>query len=392
MGFFSNLIDRIRGPDKLTRLQMMMTQGNAVTAWDGNMWRSDIIRSCIRPKAKAIGKMELHHVRDMASGKQIDPEAFLRFLLTEPNPYMTMQIMLEYLVTTKDLTGNAYALILRDGNGLPTEIYPIPASTAEAVVQDSGELCIRFNFRNGHSGTVPYTDLIHLRGDFAENDLFGTAPKRALTDAMEIINAADQSVVAAVKNGSAIKWITKLLQPKRPEDIRLAAKEFAQSFLMTEDGGFGVAAIDNKVELTPVQPSDYVPNAAVTKNTVNRIREFYGTNEKITTSAYNENEWIAYYESAIEPDVKQISEEFSRKLFTRRERAVGNRIIAEAASLQYASMAAKLQLVQFVDRGILTPNELRSLLALAPVEGGDVMIRRLDTAPVSTSEEGGEGE
>ena len=153
---------------------------------------------------------------------------------------------------------------------------------------------------------------------------------------------------------------------------------------------------DNTVELKEIEPKDYVPNAANTDRTVRRIYSYFNTNEKIVSSTYSENEWIAYYESAIEPDVIQISEEFTRKIFTRRERAVGNLIICEAASLQYASMSTKLSLVQFVDRGLMTANEVRSLLALPPVEGGDVMVRRLDTVPVSdpkqqTQEEGDNG-
>lgn len=36
-----------------------------------------------------------------------------------------------------------------------------------------------------------------------------------------------------------------------------------------------------------------------------------------------------------------------------------------------------------VDRGALTPNEWRKIFNLAPVEGGDEPIRRLDTRPTS---------
>ena len=38
-------------------------------------------------------------------------------------------------------------------------------------------------------------------------------------------------------------------------------------------------------------------------------------------------------------------------------------------------------MVAMVDRGALTPNEWRQMFNLAPVEGGDKPIRRLDTAP-----------
>ena len=42
----------------------MVTQtGEGFTVWNGRLYKSDIIRACIRPKAKAIGKLEAKHVR-----------------------------------------------------------------------------------------------------------------------------------------------------------------------------------------------------------------------------------------------------------------------------------------------------------------------------------------
>jgi hypothetical protein len=49
-------------------------------------------------------------------------------------------------------------------------------------------------------------------------------------------------------------------------------------------------------------------------------------------------------------------------------------------------MKTKLDLVQFVDRGMMTPNEVRAIMNLAPIQGGDVPIRRLDTAPITEGE------
>ena len=35
-----------------------------------------------------------------------------------------------------------------------------------------------------------------------------------------------------------------------------------------------------------------------------------------------------------------------------------------------------------VDRGAMTPNEWRKILNLSPIDGGDIPVRRLDTAPL----------
>jgi hypothetical protein len=89
-----------------------------------------------------------------------------------------------------------------------------------------------------------------------------------------------------------------------------------------------------------------------------------------------------------EPISIQLSGEYTRKIFSRRERGFGNKIYFEASNLQCASLSTKLQLMQMVDRGAMTPNEWRETMSLAPIEGGDKPIRRLDTAVVK----GGEGQ
>ena len=116
--------------------------------------------------------------------------------------------------------------------------------------------------------------------------------------------------------------------------------------------------------------------------TTTRIYNLFGTNEKIIQGKYTEDEWNAYYESKVEPIAIQLANEYTRKIFSRRERAFGNGIVAESSMLQYASMRTKLNLLQMVDRGAMTPNEWRTVMNLGPIEGGDKAIRRLDTAVI----------
>ena len=117
--------------------------------------------------------------------------------------------------------------------------------------------------------------------------------------------------------------------------------------------------------------------------TTTRIYNVFGVNEAIIQSKYNEDQWNAYYESEIEPFASQLAREMTRKIFSAREIGFGNRIIFEASSLQYASMSTKLNLVQMIDRGAMTPNEWRRIMNLGPIDGGDIPVRRLDTAPVN---------
>lgn len=364
---------------------MINDSSNGFYSWNGNIYKSDIVRSCIRPKSKAVGKLIAKHIRDNANEFKINPDVNIRFLLEEPNPIMTGQILQEKLATQLELNNNAFAFIKRDELGV-YEIYPIPCTSVEVVEGSLGDIYLKFYFGNGKRMTVPYVDVIHLRKDFNENDFFGEHPGESLAPLMEIVTTTDQGIVKAIKNSAIIKWILKFTSVLKPEDVDKNVKEFTDNYLNIEKSG-GAAAADPRYDLQQVKPESYVPNAEQMKETTQRIYSFFNTNEKIIQSKYNEDEWNAYFESEIEPLAMQLSGEYTRKIFSRRERGFGNRIIFEASNLQHASMKTKLGLVQLVDRGALLPNEWRKVFNLGPIEGGDKPIRRLDTALV---DEGGE--
>ena len=292
-------------------------------------------------------------------------------------------MLLEKMINQLELNNNAFALINRDEFGYPCEIYPIPATSADAIYDKNGVLYLRFTLRNMKIVTFAYSDVIHLRQDFNENDIFGTSRAEALTPLMEIVTTTDQGIVKAIRNSSAIKWLLLFKQSLRPEDLKKATKEFVDNYLSIDSETGGAAAADAKYDAKQVEPKDYVPNATQMDKTLQRIYSLLGTNEKIIQSKFTEDEWISYFEAKIEPIAIQLSNEYTRKIFSRRERGFGNKIIFEAANLQYASMNTKLQLVQMVDRGALTPNEWREVFNLAPIKGGDEPIRRLDTAVVT---------
>ena len=389
MGFF----DRFRNRTvTVSKYKLITDEGDGFYAWNGKLYQSDIVRSAIRPKVRAIGKTVGKHIResikpDGVKDIKVNPEPYIRFLLEEPNPYMTGQMLQEKLATQLELNNNAFAYINRDKNGYPMEIYPITATACEALQNNQGETFLKFTLRTGRDVTFRYTDIIHLRKDFNNNEIFGDSPAQALAPLMEIVNTTDQGIVKAIKNSNIIKWLLKFNQTLRPEDIKKQTKDFVDSYLNIESDTVGAAATDAKVDATQVEPKDYVPNASQMDKTTQRIYSFFNTNDKIVQGNYSEDDWISYYEASVEPDVIQLSGEYTRKLFSRRERGFGNKIIFESSNLTFASMETKLNLTRFVDRGIMSPNEVRAVLNMAPREGGDTYVLRKDTGQLGKGSE-----
>ena len=380
MGFIKNIFNR---SPSVTRFELIEDRGNGFYSWNGTVFKSDIVRACIRPQARAIGKLVPQHIRDNKVDKTftVNPEPYIRFLLEEPNPYMSGQVFQEKMATQLELNNNAFALLVRDENGYPVEMYNIPCVSAEALYDKQGLLYLRFTNRNGKTVTYPYSDIIHLRQDVNENDIFGESIRESLLPLMEVVSTTDQGIIKAIKNGGLIRWLLKFNQTLRPEDLKEQTKTFVENFLDVKNN-VGAAGVDAKADAKQIDPKDYVPNAAVIDRTTQRIYSFLNTNDKIVQSKFTEDEWNAYYESKIEPIAMQLSNELTRKVFSRRERGFGNKIIYTANNLQYASMSTKLGLQAMVDRGAMTPNEWREVLNLPPVEDGDKPLRRLDTVQV----------
>lgn len=381
MGILDKLFNREE--HLISRYKLITEQGEGFYSYNGNLYSSDIVRSCIRPKAQAVGKAVGKHIRESKDSISVNPDVYMRFLLEDPNPYMSGQMLQEKMTNQLSLNNNAFALIQRDPNGFPNAIYPITSNGVEALEDKKGEIFLKF-FIKGKSYTFKYSDIIHLRRDYNGNDMFGEDPSKALINLMEVVTTTDQGVIKAIKNSNIVKWLLKFNNVLRDEDIKRQTKAFVDSYLSIESESAGAAATDSKFDAQQVEPKNYVPGSDQTKGTIDRIYSFFNTNIEIVQSDYNEDQWISYYEAEIEPLLVQMSNEFTRKLFSRRERGFGNKIVFESSNLSFASMKTKLELVAFVDRGIMNPDEVRAILNYAPIPDGlgQKYVRRLDTEEI----------
>ena len=368
--------------ETLTKYQLVTERGNGTFIWNGKIYESDIVRACLAPYIKAIGKLCGKHIFDSQREMKVNPEPYIKCLLEYPNPLMSAQKFQEKMAAQLILNGNAFASITRDRNGMPVELFPLPAVGVEADYRN-GELYLKFTLDNGKSYTFNYDDIIHLRMNYYDNDIFGNSLMPTLAPLLKINNTIDDGIVKAIKNSSLIRWLLKSTSSIRTDDLKKLAKEFSDSFLNTSSETGGVAATDSKVEAQQIDSKDYVPNFEILKSVKDRIYSLFGVSEKIVQGNYTEDEWNSFYESSIEPIAVDFANEYTRKLFTPKKRSYGNKIIFEASNLACATIGTKLNFLQMVDRGALTPNEWREIFNLAPVEGGDEPIRRLDTRPTT---------
>lgn len=340
-----------------------------------NMWQSDLVRSCIRPIAEHTSKAHA-----TCSKK---PE-IAKILNTNPNMYMNGKDFLAKVRLWLEIKNTAFIYIARDDTGKPTSFYPVPYASFEAL-EYLGGLYIKFQFNNSTARdyVFPWDDLAVLRKDYYQSDIWGD-DNSAILSKLDLINTAEQGVANAVRATANLRGILKSTKAMlSPDSLKEQKEQFVTDYLNLENSG-GIASIDATQDFIPITMNPSVTDAQTLKQLREDVYRYFGVNDKILTSDYNEEDMEAFYQSKIEPFLIALSEEMTRKVFTRREQDLGNAIIYESNRMGYSSNKTKLNMVQLVDRGILSPNELRQMFNMAPYEGGDEYIRRLDTMPTGT--------
>ena len=335
-----------------------------------DMYRSDLVRSCIRTLAEHTSKANA-----VCTDERIE-----RLLDLSPNMYMNGKDFLYKIRTLLELKNTAFIYIQRDDKANVRGFYPVPFSAYEGL-DFNGRLFIKFYFDGDAAYTLvlPWEDLAVLRKDYNKRDIGGD-DNSPIISTLELINTTNQGIANAVKATANLRGILKSTKAMlSSEDIKKQKDQFVADYMNLSNEG-GIASLDATQDFTPISMSPIVTSADTIKELREDVYRYFGVNDSIIMSDFNEAQMEAFYEARIEPFLVALGTELTRKVFTEREVGFGNNIIYESNRINYASNKTKLDMIQLVDRGILTPNELRLMFNLAPYEGGDEFVRRLDTA------------
>ncbi len=377
-GLFETIFGGMRTRKTLTQLRVLSGYSPVFTPWNDRPYEADVVRAAVDAIARNAAKLKPKHIRRSGSRIQHVGGPIERLLTVRPNVNMNAYDLLYKLTTSRLIDNNAFAYPYWEGPNLMA-IWPVNCLMAEFVEDASQTIYVKFHFADGGQVVLPYSDVIHLRRHYYSDDLLGE-PNRPINATLSAIHTTNEGIAQAVKTSAHLRGILKFQGVLKDSDIKANRERFVNEYMTVQNTG-GVAALDAKADYMELKNEPLMVNADQMKELRDSVFRYFGVSEPIVMGKYTEDQWNAFYESTIEPIAVQMSLEFTSKLFTDRERGHGNEIVFESNRLQYASVRTKLALRQMVDRGALTPNEWREAFNLAPVEGGDTPIRRLDTRP-----------
>lgn len=341
-----------------------------------NSYESVTARTAIRTVAINAAKLNAAHVISKNGNIQhVKSSKYQYALSVRPNANMNAYVFWYQMFSIAEMKNNAFALINYTENGA-LQLYPILYSSVTALESD-GMVFLRFQTNSGQQLTVSYDDIIHIRNDFVNDDMFG-ADNNTILSTLQLLTTIDEGMANAIKSTASLRGILKFNTMLKEDDMIKEQERFVDNFLQVSNNG-GIAAIDRKADYVELKGEPKFINPVQANYINNRVYAYYGVNEKLVMNDYDADTWNAFYESKIEPYAIQASLECNYKLFTKREFEVGNRIIFEANRLQYVDVKTKINMIkELVPMGLLTINEGREIFNMSPVDDGDRRLMSLN--------------
>lgn len=342
-----------------------------------NIYASDVVQQAVKCIVDEMKKLNPTHIRY----KDNDPVPIngnIQSVLNNPNPLMTTSEFLEKIVWLLLLNYNVFILptyyVWTDESGNEQRrydgLYPLKPTQVTFIEDPSGQLYVNMRFENNFETTIKYDNLIHIRYNYSVNeymggDVSGQPDHAPLLNTLELNHTLLQGVAKAMKASYAVNGVVKYNTMMDDGKTEAALKELEQKLNNSESG---FLPLDLKAEFTPLEHKVSLVDEATLKFVDEKILRNWGVPLPILTGDYTKAQYEAFYQKTLEPLIISISQAFTKKLFTDREKSFGNQIKLYPKDLIFMTVEQTLEMVNMLSNtGSIYENEKRVAFGLRPL-------------------------
>ena len=375
MGWLDKL--KRKSPKKQKWAQMLNGYTPIFSQFGTNIYASDVVQQAVKCIVDEMKKLNPTHIR-YNRNDPVPVSGTIQTLLNDPNPVMTTSEFLEKITWLLLLNYNAFILptyyIYTNKDGTQVRVYdglyPLKPTFVEFIEDESNRLYVKMRFENNFETTTPYSDLIHIKYNYSVNeymggDVSGQPDHKPVLDTLQLNQTLLEGVAKAMKASYAVNGVVKyntMLDDGKTE----AAMQELETKLRNSESGF--LPLDLKSEFTPLERSTQLVDEATLKFIDEKILRNWGVPLSILTGDYTKEQYAAFYQKTLEPLIISISQAFTKKLFTRRERAFGNEIRLYPKDLIFMTVDQTLEMVNMLSNtGSIYENEKRVAFGLQPL-------------------------
>lgn len=206
------------------------TSGKAVN--ERTAMQTSAVYACVRILSESIAGLPLHvyHYNRDGGKERTSRHPLYRLLHDEPNSEMTSFVFRETLMAHLLIYGNAYAQIIRNGNGQPIALYPLLPNKMDVSRSKSGELLYTYyrdadeaglNSKGGYI-TLRKDEVLHIPG-LGFDGLIGYSPIAMAKNAIGMALATEDYGAAFFANGANPGGVLEhpgVIKPEQADRLR----------------------------------------------------------------------------------------------------------------------------------------------------------------------------
>ena len=375
----TSILDFFKKKEKPKGLYYAPTQNGFpfYSSFGDSVYASDIIVQSIRCKANEFKKLDPRHIKTTDGVTATVTDSSIARVLKRPNEFMTTCDFLEKITILLELNKNVFIYptyyMTRGGDKVYTGLYPLIPCDVSYMTNDKGALFIKMLFMNGNEVILPASDVIHWRKDYGVNDYFGGGAfggndNAGLLAMLERYDQLTQSIAKAIEVSCQINGIATYNSYVSDDETEKKRVKFEESLKRNESG---ILFTDMKVDYQHLAHDVKLVDAETLKFFYEAIGRANGTSLPILNGTYTKSEKEAYYEHALEADIKSLGQAMSRVIFSDRATGHGNEIVLFPNEIQFMSMENKISFAQIaMPAGALMKDEFRTLFGYAPLPDG----------------------
>lgn len=348
------------------------------TQFGNNIYASDVVQQALKCIVDEMKKLNPTHVRYNGTDP-VPVKGTVQDVLNIPNPLMTTSEFIEKICWLLLMNYNVFIYpVFTTWTDKKTgeerryyeALWPLNPTQVDFIEDASGRLFVNFWFWDGTQTTMPYDNVIHIRYNYSVNqymggNILGQPDHAALLETLELNHTLLQGIAKAMKASYAVNGVVKYNTMLDDGATEAALKELERKLNNSESG---FLPLDMKVDFTPLAKTTQIVDDKTLKFIDEKILRNFGVPLEILIGNYTKEQYESFYQKTLEPLIIAISQTFTKKIFTRRERAFGNKIELYPKELIFMTVSQTIEMVNtLAPTGGLFENEKRVAFGLRPL-------------------------
>lgn len=331
--------------------------------------------ACVEIISNSVAQLPIRPFRTTENGRTLaKDDSTYELLVYNPNEQMTRFTLLDLLVKSMLLYGNGYAKIVRDFNGVARSIYFQDPRDVVAFIVDTkhGRAVDHYYNARTHEVIEP-NDMIHLL-NFSIDGVEGISTIKYACYSLGLAQAAELHASNFYDGGGTLSGILSVVDGRLNDSKRQQIREQWEE----QVAGGTVAVLDGDMRYQPISVNpDDAQLLETRKFSVEEICRFFKVSPvkvfDLSHSSYSTVEAvnISFLVDTLTPYLEKIELEFRKKIYPPEKRKEME-LDFDTRNLIRADSAAQANLYNTLHTiGAVTPNEVREVFNLDPIEGGD---------------------